>query len=248
MPNEIYFHLIWLFVIVITLLMLFLSYLYFSKKRAQYNEHMSLAFSRDIIKGMESEKQRISKELHDTVAQDLWRLSFQIENKEIANEQRAIIQKIRNICDSLVPPDFKRRGLINALESLCYNFEKSTGIECKIKIQENLTLDSMNIDKQLQCFRIAQECLANIEKHSNASEASVLVYKNSKEALVICVCDNGIGFSAPNRDSCERFRSRGHIGFWGMYERAASINGILTAEGEKGEGVMITLQIPLGDA
>jgi len=248
MPDEIYFHLIWLFVIVITLLMLFLCYLYFSKQRAQHNEHLSLAFSRDVIEGMESERQRISKELHDTVAQDLWRLSFQIDNKELAKEQRVIIQRIRNICDSLIPPDFQRRGLLNALESLCYNFGQRTEGECHIKIQEGLNLNSMNIDLQLQCFRIVQECLANIEKHAKAAETSVLVYKKETDTLVICVSDNGIGFSPPGRDSSDYLRSQGHMGFWGMYERAASINGTLRVDSEKGEGAMITLQIPLGAA
>ena len=73
----------------------------------------------------------------------------------------------------------------------------------------------------------------------------MLVHDNDKGELVICVSDNGKGFSPPDRDSSRELRVRGHYGLWNIYERAASISGALTFDSEAGEGTMVTLQIPL---
>lgn len=112
---------------------------------------------------------------------------------------------------------------------------------------------------QLQCFRIVQECLANIEKHSGATETSVLVCNKKDasvagessapaQALLICVSDNGKGFSPPDMDSSHTLRAEGHFGLWNMYERAASMSGTLSAESSSGEGAIISLLIPLSPA
>jgi signal transduction histidine kinase len=90
-----------------------------------------------------------------------------------------------------------------------------------------------------------QECLTNIEKHAGATETSVLVHGNNNGELLICVSDNGKGFSPPDRDSCRELRAGGHYGLWSIYERAASISGTLTFDSNTGEGTMVTLQIPI---
>jgi len=95
--------------IIIVILVIRLLYSRFEKMRTR--EQQSILFSRQIVNAQEDERKRIAREFHDTVAQDLWRLSFQIENEKIVEEQRAIIQRIRNICETLIPPDFQRRGL-----------------------------------------------------------------------------------------------------------------------------------------
>jgi signal transduction histidine kinase len=212
----------------------------------------------------EQERSRLARELHDTVAQDLWRLTFQTDSihkaageeerrllcEEVINGQRELIKRIRTICNTLIPPDFKQRGLPGALHSLCYDFGRRTGIECQLTIQEGLRLDPLDADKQLQCFRIVQECLANIEKHAQARDPAVLVHNgephpSSPLVLRICVSDNGRGFKAPDRDSLLRLRAEGRFGLWSMYERAASLHGTLTLDSEPGGGTTVTLEIPL---
>jgi len=206
----------------------------------------------------ERERSRIARELHDTVAQDILRLSLQTEimNKEadaskrsilcdeIVGGQREIMKRIRNICENLIPPDFQRRRLGDVLRTLCYNFKQRTNIECQIKIQEDLPLNTLNSDIQLQCFRIAQECLTNIEKHSKASECSVLVYRGEAGEIIISVSDDGKGFTPPDRDSGQNLKEQGYFGLRGMYERAASMNGFLTLESEPNEGTTVTLSVP----
>jgi signal transduction histidine kinase len=223
---------------------------------AEKREQQSLAFSRETIIAQERERLRIARELHDTVAQDLWRLSFQTESidkaaektersklcAEVVKEQKEVMQRVRNICDNLIPPDFQRRRFDDALRNLCYNFEQRTGIECQLVIQDNLPHGSLDGDTQLQSFRVVQESLSNIEKHAEASKTSVIVRSIKEGELVVCVSDNGKGFSPPDRDS---LRSDGsHYGLWNIYERAASIQAEVTIDSEEGEGTMVTLKIP----
>jgi signal transduction histidine kinase len=165
---------------------------------------------------------------------------------EVVSGQREIMKRIRNICENLIPPDFQRRRLGDALQTLCYNFQQRTNIECQIKIQKDLPLNNLNSDIQLQCFRIVQECLTNIEKHSKASECSVLVYKGEKGEFIISVSDDGKGFTPPDRDSSQNLKEQGCFGLWGMYERTAAINGELTLESDPSESTTVTLRMPQG--
>jgi len=242
--------------IIIVILVIRLLYSRFEKMRTR--ERQSILFSRQIVNAQEDERKRIAREFHDTVAQDLWRLSFQIENEKIVEEQRAIIQRIRNICETLIPPDFQRRGLLNALKKLAFDFGRNTSIECRLTINKDINLELMDNDTQLQCFRIVQESLTNIEKHAQADEVLLIVRQTAgksglpppppittkNNSLLISISDNGKGFLPPDYNSSLSLRAEGHIGLWGMYERAASISGTLTIVSDS-EGTMINLQVPL---
>jgi len=251
-----YFQLFFFFSLLVIIIVLVLSTVYGRLEKAETREQQTLAFSRETVIAQEQERSRLARELHDTVAQDLWRLSFQTDNidkaqphershllAEVVKGQKEVMRHIRNICDNLIPPDFQRRGLAGALKNLCYNFEQHNGFECQLTIQKNLQLGGLDSDMQLQCFRIVQECLANIEKHAAASEASVLVRNSAEGELLISVSDNGKGFSPPDRDLCRNLRAEGHFGLWSIYERAASLSGSLVVDSETGEGTVITLRV-----
>jgi len=253
-----YFQLFFFFSLLIIIIVLALSILYGRLEKAKTREQQSLAFSRETVIAQEQERSRLARELHDTVAQDLWRLSFQTDSidkaepqerrrlcAEVVKGQKDIMRRIRDICDNLIPPDFQRRGLLYALKNLCYNFEKRNGFECQLTVQNNLRLGGLDSDMQLQCFRIVQECLANTEKHAAASEASVLVRNSAEGELLISVSDNGRGFSPPDIDSYSSLRAGGHFGLWSIYERAASLSGTLVTDSGIGEGTVITLRIPI---
>ena len=259
-----YFQLFFFFSMLVITSIFFTWGMFNRLEKAKSREKQSLAFSRETVMAQEQERERIARELHDTVAQDLWRLSFQVDGidraqdpqersrlcTEVVSGQKEVMRRVRSICNALVPPDFKHRGFGDALRSLCHEFQQRSGIECQVTLQEALPLHNMDIDVQLQCFRIVQECLSNAEKHSCATEASVLVHAKEKDTLVICVSDNGKGFSAPDWDSCEALREKGHLGLWNMYERAASMAGKLYIESEERSagpvlGTLVTLQIPL---
>jgi len=287
-----YFQLFFFLCVLIISIVLAFGALYGRLEKAEKREKQSLDFSRETILAQERERSRIALELHDTVAQDILRLSLQTEimNKEadvskrgllcgeVVSGQKEIMKRIRNICENLIPPDFQRHSLGDALQTLCYNFQQRTNIECKIKIQEDLPLvpqpspqgvepqvrgsllNTLNSDIQLQCFRIVQECLTNIEKHSGAAECSVLVYREAAGDIIFSVSDDGKGLlplpanyttSTANNDlhndySIQNIKEKGCFGLLGMHERAASMNGILTLESEPNEGTTVTLRIPQG--
>jgi len=253
-----HFQLFFFFSLLIIIIVLALSTLHGKLEKAETREQQSLAFSRETVIAQEQERSRLARELHDTVAQDLWRLSFQTDSidkaeppersrlcAEVVKGQKDIMRRIRDICDNLIPPDFQRRGLLDALKNLCYNFEQRNGFECQLTVQKNLLLGGLDTDMQLQCFRIVQECLANVEKHAAASEASVLVHNSAEGELLISVSDNGRGFPPPDIDSYGSLRAEGHFGLWNIYERAASLSGTLVTDSVIGEGTVITLRIPV---
>jgi signal transduction histidine kinase len=261
--SQMHFFLLFFFfsLLIITIILIF-RILHNRLEKAVNRERQSLAFSRETVLAQEQERSRIARELHDTVTQDLWRLSFQTDGidktadsaershlcAEVVRGQRELMQRVRNICNNLIPPDFQRRHLGDALRNLCYNFQKRTGIECQITIQDDIDFSLLDGGTQLQCYRIVQECFANIEKHSGATQASALVRIRPGE-LEICVSDDGKGFSPPNGDSDSRqkrlheLRAGGHYGLWSLYERAASINATLDIDSGDGEGTTITLRI-----
>jgi len=253
-----YFQLFFFFSVLVMIIILALGIMYGRLEKAKASEKQSLAFSRETIIAQEQERSRLARELHDTVAQDLWRLSFQTDSidkvdaqersrlcAEVVKGQKEVMARIRNICDNLIPPDFQRRGLADALKNLCYNFEQRNGIECQLTIQQNLRLGTLDIDMQLQCFRIVQECLANIEKHAKADSASVLVHNNTTGELLISVSDNGKGFIPPDSNSYNRLRADGHFGLWSIYQRVMSLSGTLFVDSGIGEGTVITLRVPI---
>jgi signal transduction histidine kinase len=237
--------------------------LYGRLEKAEIRERESMEFSRETIIAQEQERSRIAQELHDTVMQDLWRLTFQTESidkagestertklcREVIEGQKEIMQRVRTIYSNLFPPDFQMRSFGDTLRGLCNDFEKRTGIKCRFVIQDKLLPENLkgllDLDTQLQCFRIIQECLTNIEKHAGATETQVIVYENSKGELAFCVEDNGKGFTPPDRETSRELRVKGHYGLWNIYERAALISGNLTFNSETGDGTMVTLQIPM---
>jgi signal transduction histidine kinase len=255
-----YFRLFFFFAVLIIVIFLSLSLLYRRMENALSRERQSRSFSRETVMAQEQERSRIARELHDSVAQNLWRLSLDSgfianvntddERKrrcaELVRGHQTLLEQIREMCDNLIPPDFRHQGLPTALRRLCHDFERRSGIECRIAIQENLRVDPLDPQTQLQCFRLVQEALANIEKHSGSGEA-VVVARNDNAGvpvLRICVSDSGKGFAVPDSDYW-RFTADGHFGIRNMYERAAIVNGTLTIDSESGEGVTVTLSIPL---
>ncbi|MDR0502597.1 MAG: sensor histidine kinase [Treponema sp.] len=257
-----YFSLLLVLVFFITLSLILVYSLNKELKKSLSREEEGSVYSRAILLAQEDERMRISRKLHDTVAQDLWRLSFQTESidkasdaaerkklcAEVVRGQKELMRLVRGICDNLIPPDFQRRHFDDSLRNLCNNFEQRTGIKCRLVIQDKLFLNPGESDIQLQCFRIVQECLTNIEKHSGAAQASVLIRKNAEGEPVICVSDEGKGFSPPGKDSCRKLRTDGHYGLWNIYERAASLSGVVTIESEAGKGASVTLRLTGGSS
>jgi signal transduction histidine kinase len=163
--------------------------------------------------------------------------------REALQKQNDILAQVKTICNNLVPPDFRQLGLVGALRVLCGEFSGKNAIECRVSVQENLDIETLGIENQLQCYRLVQESLSNIAKHSGATEAVVVVRKaaSPKPSLLICVSDDGKGFAKPP----SQYDGAAGMGIRGMYERIAILGGELSFLTMPGEGAMVRIEIPL---
>ncbi len=208
----------------------------------------ALTHRMDII--AEEERTRISREVHDELGHMLTALKYDIDdisNKpgisdellkieldHVNNMIEALIDTVRKISTELRPGILDHLGLFPAIEWQLNQFQKRTKIYCKTDIQEN----HVPFDKKETTiiFRILQEILTNVARHSEAKNVTVSVKKTEKHFL-LKVSDDGIGFKLNDRSF------KGSLGFLGMKERALSIGGEIHIESFPGKGTTITLMV-----
>ncbi len=227
--------------------------------RAAQLEHIASVrqvFARQLIASQESERKRIAAEMHDSLGQRLaviknlahivrrsmGRDKMEEENilitEEISSEAALAIQETREIAYNLRPFQLDRLGLSKAIEGMVDTVSRSSGIRIFFEIDN---IDTLLPDElQINLYRIAQEALNNIVKHSGATEATIRILRTS-EGLTLTVRDDGKGFAPASRSS-----QLGHSGFGltGMAERANLLDGEFSAQSVVGSGTLITVRIP----
>ena len=256
-----YLQLLITLIVFILLIVMLVRFLYLSLNRSLNREAQGTYFSHAYMLAQDEERGRISRELHDTVIQDMRYVLLETEkigSTGDKNEREALsakilpmvadlIRKTRDMCNNLIPPDFRFSELHNALKQLCLDFNVKTGIECRAEIDGNINLDSLSMEKRLQIFRIIQEALSNIEKHSGAKEAIVTMCLRQGNLVSIGISDDGIGFMSPldSKGQIIGGMDKTHIGIISMKERAVILSGVLTINTAPGEGTLVCLEIPL---
>ncbi len=198
------------------------------------------------------EREHISAELHDSLAQTLVSLRFQIrvldetiesDDKESVWQQ---LQRIENTVDEAntelrelithfrAPID--KRGVMIAVKQFARRFQEETGIS--IFLQQEWPSIDLPGNIEIQVLRIIQETLANIRKHSNANTVRILLRGNEQGEFHILVEDDGEGFDRPATSN----HPGEHIGLGIMRERAQKIGGKIIVDSEPGEGTRIVLK------
>jgi len=229
-------------------------FMYRALRHSQIQEQDSSDFSRATMLVQEKQRALISAELHDTVLQDMGRL-IQI-GKDTPSTDRTLLelaQKImtrtREICRQLLPPDFSRLALADSLVQLCADFDKRSRAEYRASIDKDFSAGKLSPQMQLQIYRIVQEALSNVEKHSRAKEVTLTARNNEDKALLICVTDDGKGM---NRKKAKARRSLNEVemnadglGIRGMYQRAAILGASLSFVEGAGSGLTVRLEVPL---
>jgi len=142
---------------------------------------------------------------------------------------------VRRIATELRPSVLDQLGLEAAIEWLVREASKRTGIEITLQAEEFTRLPDHIAS---HAFRIIQEALTNVTRHSRASKVDVTV-RHTGNAILLGVEDNGVGFQP---QSLSGIRS---LGLVGMRERAMACGGTLMVRGEPGEGTAIVVAIPL---
>jgi signal transduction histidine kinase len=195
------------------------------------------------------ERNRLSRELHDTLAHSLTAISVSLETAKAyfdidANKTRELIDK--SLESTHIGVDETRRALkalrSSSLEDMGLGLAIQRAAEsAAARFHLNLTLDlknpmpSLSPDVEQTIYRIAQESIENIVNHSHAKNLSVRLESNERITLIIQ--DDGVGFDLHSKEST------GHFGLVGMRERAELAGGKLKIESEKGKGTRVVLTI-----
>lgn len=207
-----------------------------------------------IISAQEEERKRISRELHDESIQPLFSVLTDIETmrgkgkrlskdaiKQLENLKLKIdstMRKLRRFSHELRPDLLDRFGLIPAVELLVEELNEVTAIDCCLERPSQEC--KLSPETTLVLFRIIQESLRNIEKHSQASEAKVIIdFTDAKVKATII--DNGIGFKVPQM--LNNLARKRKLGLLGMYDRARLVNGDFCLESRPGVGTKISIEI-----
>jgi signal transduction histidine kinase len=217
------------------------------------------AFSQQLIASQESERRRISAELHDSLGQRLIIIKnhalFLLGQKrkqqsdeerlqtleEINSEASLAIDETRTISYNLRPFQLDRLGLSKAIEALVRSASRATNIHFTTKIADIDT--SFPEELRINFYRIVQEATNNIMKHSGAGEAEIRVEKTS-HGISLSIRDNGMGFITDHKSAGV---GKGGFGLTGIRERASLLGGILDIRSQPGAGTVLSINFGLRD-
>ncbi len=201
-----------------------------------------------LIDGQEMERQRLSRDMHDSMGQSLLAVKIKLEhakNSGFEKSQQLIIEtqellsntinEIKNISNDLMPPVLEAFGLEQGLKTLCKHTAANTGIPIDF-ISGNIP-ETIDERIQIYLYRIAQEAINNISKHSAATQVSFnIVY--SSDAIMLNISDNGKGFDLNTID----VKSNGILN---IKERVKLLKGECTFHTSEVKGTQIDIKIPV---
>ncbi len=228
-------------------------------KQSRHMQEQLRLLSRQLMSAQEDERKKISRELHDEIAQTLTGINVRLASlkteatvnnkglqKKISSTQRLVeksVDIVHRFARELRPTVLDDLGLIPALHSFMKNFTKRTGVRASLTTF-TAKIEQLDTAKRTVLFRVAQEALTNVARHAHASQVEVSIQK-----LPDCVCmkikDDGKSFDVeralhPNGGK--------RLGLLGMRERLEMVGGKFAVESAPGKGTTIQAQIPLGKA
>lgn len=198
----------------------------------------------------EEERKRVSLDLHDKTAQTLAGLLVQLSLmksvqddavraellKEASDQAAFAMDEVYRVVQALRPPALELLGLRGAVETHARALAEASGIE--IEVTGTDVKGALDEETEIATYRILQEALSNVLKHSGASRA-VVRFERARDGVVATIEDNGVGF-APD----EVLRHGPSLGLFGMHERASYLGGRVEVRSGPG-GTAIEVQIPV---
>jgi signal transduction histidine kinase len=209
---------------------------------------------RRLMDSLEMERLHLAQDLHDGPVQDLYGVTYQLENlrqdrsmdqsseaiEEMQTLLRKVIRSLREICGELRPPALVPFGLEKAIRSHADRFRQEYP---KLGLNLDLFPDNQSLPEavRLALFRIYQQMLVNVVRHANANQVWVR-FKLQDGQVILEIEDNGVGFEASHR-WIDLVRE-GHLGLAGATERAEAIGGGLEVKSSPGQGTLIRVWAP----
>ncbi len=211
--------------------------------------------SRRILSAQEEERKRISRDLHDVVAQMLNGINLRLAelrkesvassaglDRRISRTQRLVEESVDNVhrfARQLRPAMLDDLGLIPAMETFAKSFTRDTGI--RVTLDATAKLEGLNGDKRTALFRVAQEALTNVARHAKAGRVRIRLRRQG-EHVHMSIKDNGKLFNVERVMNSGKVR---HLGLLGMKERAEMLGGAFEIKSAPGKGTDVRVAIPL---
>ncbi len=210
--------------------------------------------SRQVLQAQEEERKRISRELHDVIAQTLTGINIRLAalkksagldnsafERNIERTQELVrqsVDKVHEFARDLRPTVLDDLGLIPALHSFMTGFTARTGVRAHLTAFAGV--DQLDLAKRTALFRVAQEALTNVERHARASRVDVCIHKLPHH-LSMAVKDDGKSFDV---DRTAHGKGSQRLGLLGMRERLEMVGGQFSIDSQPGHGTTVTAQIP----
>jgi signal transduction histidine kinase len=211
--------------------------------------------SRQILSAQEDERKRISRELHDVIAQTLTGINIRLAtlkkeaalstkglDRNIARTQRLVeksVDVVHQFARELRPAVLDDLGLIPALHSFVKLFSKRTRIHVHLKAFAGI--EQLDGNQRTILYRVAQEALTNVSRHAQASRVEVNIQK-LPAGICMKISDNGKSFPV---EKTMNAKGKKRLGLLGMRERLDMVGGHFNVESVPGKGTTITAKIPL---
>ncbi|AKQ75343.1 Sensor histidine kinase LiaS [Bacillus licheniformis] len=225
------------------------------KTKAQLTlERLELAHQQVEQLTLQNERQRMARDLHDTLAQGLVSLNMQLDAihvhlakdnteraKEIVqqsmNRVKSTLADARSAIDDLRSKSEEIGFLKERITSLMDHFQESTGMACFLDYRLDQVPDVRTAEN---CYYIIGECIANAVKHAEAETISVSIWDDDKRRLHLTVKDNGKGFDVEKGK-----KKRGHYGLLGIEERVRAMKGQFNIKSTTSKGTQIDITVPI---
>lgn len=210
--------------------------------------------SRQILSAQEEERKKISRELHDVIAQTLTGINLRLAtlkkeaaintkglNRNIAHTQKLVersVEIVHQFASKLRPIVLDDLGLVPALHSYLKSFSEATGV--RVHLTAFAGVENLDVANRTVLFRVAQEALTNVARHARASRVDVSI-SSSPQYISMRVTDDGKSFQY---DQVIRSQRRKHLGLLGMRERLEMMGGQFSVQSAPGKGTTIEARLP----
>lgn len=240
-----------LYFLIISIFILFILFYFWYKSKQKQKLQSELLKEKErglseIINAQENERKRIAKDLHDGIVQELTSLKFKLKNEfekspsestnDIFSQLENSTTELRNISHQMMPTALTQLGVTEAIDDMLH--KSLDPLEIKFNFETFGITERLKENIEITIYRVSQELVNNIVKHSGANEVNVQLFKSGKNIILI-IEDNGKGIS-------DNAKSDG-IGLMNISSRLDTINGKVNFEASPNSGTLATVKIPFND-
>lgn len=193
-----------------------------------------------LIEGQENERTRLAREIHDGIGQLINLIKIKIKGIGPTDELNQLLEQtleeVRNISENLQPSGLANFSLEKNIEKIIKQFDENSTIKFEFTHSD---IPELDLKMKTHFFRITQEALSNIVKHSKAQTSTIQLY-GLEDRIQLTIEDDGVGFNPENID-----KSQAHHGMENIEYRVNSLNGNFTVDSNAKRGTILLITVPL---